>query len=231
MAHWISAMTSMKTAVLRTVSFNLQAVDPHRNTHAIAYLNSSGQEPSPPVAHSAALASRGILCAWSQLRVSGAQSWHWPQVEVVDVLEGEGGDGVGQGILPVAGVDYPQAFQSQVFNDDVHGFCRARGIGALELEAPTPASPQQHQIQLGASSGAVKVGVALAVGQERLLQGESLPTGAVAWMHRQLPHLFQPQQEMQDSAVAQVDLGRFDDALAKILPPGREHPNHEGARQ
>ena len=54
---------------------------------------------------------------------------------------------------------------------------------------------------------------------------------AVARVRRQVLHLFQAQQEVQDAAVAQADLGRLDEALAQVLEPGRQHPDHEGARQ
>ena len=149
----------------------------------------------------------------------------------MDVLQGQGGDGVGERILPIPRIQDPQVRKPQILDDHVHGFRGARGVGAFELEAPAPSPPQQHQVQLGAALGGVEVRLPLPVRDQRLLQGESLPARAVARVRRQVLHLFQPQQEVQDAAVAQVDLGRLDEALAQVLEPGRQHPDHERPRQ
>ena len=50
-------------------------------------------------------------------------------------------------------------------------------------------------------------------------------------MQRQFLRLFQPQQKVQDAAVAQEHLGRLDQPLAQVLEPGRQYPDHVGAGQ
>ena len=93
-------------------------------------------------------------------------------------------------------------FEAQVVDDDVHGLRGLRGIGALELEPePLPASRQQ-QVQLGAALGPVEVGLVPAVGDECLLEGESLPTGGIARVEGELIRVFKAQEEVQDAAVA-----------------------------
>ena len=87
--------------------------------------------------------------------------------------------------------------------------------------------PQEQQVQFRTALGGVEERVALAVRQQRLLQGEALPACAVARVERQVAPVFEPQQEMQNAAVAQKDLGRFDDPLAQILEPRRQHSDHE----
>ena len=67
-----------------------------------------------------------------------------------------------------------------------------------------------------------------AVGDECLLKGESLPTGAVARVEGKLIRVFKAQQEVQDAAVAQEHPRRLDEPLSQILEPGGQHPDHEG---
>ena len=128
----------------RTVTSDFQVVARRRLARAIADLNSRERQGTPPVVRSPDFASSRFP-AWSHPKGFPFPSCHRAQVEVVDVLEGEGGDGVGQGILPVAGVDYPQAFQSQVFNDDVHGFV-VRGA-SVHLNSKPQRRPRRSNIK------------------------------------------------------------------------------------
>ena len=138
--------------------------------------------------------------------------------------EGQGRNPVGQRVLQLARIDDPQVFKPQVADDDVHGLRGFRGIGALELEAESLSAAQEQQVQLGASLGPVEVGLVSAVGDECLLEGESLPTGAVAWVEGELIRVFDSQQEVKDAAVAQEHPWRLDEPLSQILEPGGQQP-------
>ena len=106
--------------------------------------------------------------------------------------EGQGRNPVSKRVLQLAGIDDPQVFEPQVVDDDVHRFRGFRGIRALELEPePLPAAEQQ-KVQFGASLGSVEVGLVPPVGDECLLEGESLPTGAVARVEGELIRVFKP---------------------------------------
>ena len=113
----------------------------------------------------------------------------------------------------------------------MHGLGGAGGVGALELEAPAPPPSEQQQVEFGSALGCVEVRFPLTVRQKRLLQCESLPARAVARVRDQVVPLFDPQQVVQHPAVAQIDLGRLDQAFAEVLEPWRKDPDHEGPGQ
>ena len=77
-------------------------------------------------------------------------------------------------------------------------------VSAFELETPAFTPSQQQQIQLGTALRGVEIGLVLTVCEQRLFECEPFPASAVARVHGQFRHVFNPQQEVQDTAVAQV---------------------------
>ncbi len=98
-------------------------------------------------------------------------------------------------------------FEFEILYHNAHRLRSARRFGALELEAPSSPAAQKQEVQFGPSLRAVEVRVVLAVRDQRLLKGESLPAGPVRGVHRELVAFFQTEQKVQNPAVAQIHLG------------------------
>ena len=170
------------------------------------------------------------------LRVAGPVRREAPrrariQIEFVHPGQRQRRDAVVHGILGGAGVHDPEVLEFEIPQHRVHGLGHAGRLARLELEAPVPSVPPQKQVQLRAPLGGIVVGLAVAVGQEHLLECESLPACAVPGVTGQVAHALQAEQVVEHPAVPQVDLGRFNDALRDVLGPRGQQPNHERADQ
>ena len=141
-----------------------------------------------------------------------------------NAAEGQGRNPVGQRVLQLARIDDPQVFLSPKGRSAMTMCMDFVVFGASEHLNSNPSSAlvqipaaQQQQVQLCPSLGPVEVRLVSAVGDECLLEGESLPTGAVARVEGELIRVFKTQQEMKDAAVAQEHPRRLDEPLSQIL--------------
>jgi hypothetical protein len=100
-------------------------------------------------------------------------------------------------------------------------------LGELDLvDAPSHAA-LQHQIQLGAVAGAQDVGAPAGMGGNQLLDHEALPALTRLGMGQQVVVGLDSQQAVQQTAVAQGQLGGAHQALAEVGLQGEKPPQHE----
>ena len=109
----------------------------------------------------------------------------------------------------------------EVARSDMHGLGRSRRIRALELETPSSAATKQQQVQLGPPLRGIEVCFAGTMRDQRLFQRETLPTRAVARMHGQIDRVLDTQVVVQNAAVPEIYLRRFDQPLAEVFEPRR----------
>ena len=102
----------------------------------------------------------------------------------------------------------------------MHRTARAGRIGVFELKTIVFAAEAYQQIQFGATMRCPKVGVARAKQPTDLLQRKAFPRGAELGMGLEIGQGAQLQQSVQEAAVTDINLGRFDLSFANVFKPG-----------
>jgi hypothetical protein len=121
--------------------------------------------------------------------------------------------------------------ERQVRLGDMHGLRQLRRIGILELETESPATVEHQQVELRAGVRRPEVGVAIAHDPQHLLERKPLPRRAELRVPLERRIRVNPEQSVEQPAVAELDFWRFDLTLANVLVPGRELSHDECARQ
>jgi hypothetical protein len=126
-------------------------------------------------------------------------------------------DFVIEGVFLMARIDYPEMFQGQVLNGNMHRAIRSGCIGVFELKAILLASDPCQEIELGPSLGSPKVQVTAFERADNLFQGKAFPRRAEVRVRLDVGETPQLKQGVQNAAVTNVDLGCLDLPFADIL--------------
>lgn len=137
----------------------------------------------------------------------------------------------GDGVAAVAGVQRDQLLQAQVAHGGFHGGHESRSVLALDLHAVALAAYEQQQVEFRALVRGPEISFVGLCGMQHFLQHEPFPGSAHLGMRMQLRRRAQAKRLVQWTTVAQVRLGRFHLALAQVLVPGRQLPDHEQTGQ
>ena len=125
-------------------------------------------------------------------------------------------------------INYPEMFQRQVSNGNVHRAGCTGCIGVFELKTVPSALDPHHEVKFGAGLGSPEVQVAAFQRTDHLLQGKAFPGSAEFRMRLHVRETSQLKQGVQNAGVTKVDLGCLDLPLTDILKPGRKDPDHIG---
>ncbi len=128
-------------------------------------------------------------------------------------------------------INYPEMFQRQVANGDVHRAGGAGCIGVFELKTVPSALDPHHEVKFGAGLGSPEVQVPAFQRTDHLLQGKAFPGSSEFRMRLHVREASQLEQGVQKATVPKVDLGCLDLPLADILKPGRKDSDHIGTRK
>jgi len=136
-----------------------------------------------------------------------------------------------EGVFLVAGIDQPKMFEPKILNCNVHGSAAARRISVFELKPIMFACAPNQKIELGPAMRRPEINIAATQCSNDLLQREAFPGRAEVRVRLQIGNGRQLKESMQESAVAEIDFGSLDLALADIFKPGWKHSDHVGARE
>ena len=159
------------------------------------------------------------------------QSFAARQVETWHGIDGKDRDLIVEGVLLVAGIDQPKMFEPKILNCNVHGSAAARRISVFELKPIMFACAPNQEIELGPAMGRPEVNIAATQCSNDLLQRKAFPGRAEVRVRLQISDGRQLKESMQESAVAEIDFGSLDLALADIFKPGWKHSDHVGSRE
>ena len=93
-------------------------------------------------------------------------------------------------------------------------------VGTFELVTNALLPAQHQQVQFGPLVGGPEERLGGLCNTQDLLKRKTFPTGAVVRVRQQVGQAAQTHQGMQQSCIAEVDLGRLDLPFAQIFMPG-----------
>jgi hypothetical protein len=108
-------------------------------------------------------------------------------------------------------------FEPKILNRNVHGTAAARRISVFELKPIMFACHANQEIELGAAMSRPEVDIAATQCSNDLLRREAFPGRAEVRVRLQISDGRQLKESMQESAVAEIDFGSLDLALADIF--------------
>lgn len=134
-------------------------------------------------------------------------------------------------VFLISRVDHPEVFQREILNGDLHRTTCPGRVGVLELKAVVFASGAHEQVKFCAAMRRPKVRIAGFKHANDLFHRKALPGCAKFGMRLKVCQCRQLKERMENAAVANIDLGRFDLTLANVFEPGRENSDHVSARE